>query len=72
MERGNKNHNPNQNVHNILAKKCNKGPIITIFTREGERTRVDLMNGGKRAEKWVRRLVGSIPTFDLYKEKETY
>jgi hypothetical protein len=40
--------------------------------RGGARTGVDVMNGGKKDEQWVRKLKGPIPTFDPQQEKETY
>jgi hypothetical protein len=38
----------------------------------GARTGVDVKNGGKQAEKWVRNSTGPMPTFDPQQEKETY
>jgi hypothetical protein len=70
--RGNHNHNRNQNVQKISSKKCNEGPRITVVTRGGARTRVDMMNGGKQTKQWVRKSTGTMPTFDPQQEKETY
>jgi hypothetical protein len=63
-ERGNQNHNPNQNVQNISTKNCNEGPRIAVVKCEGTRKGVDAMNGGKKEEKWVRKSIGPMPTFD--------
>jgi len=42
------------------------------ITCEGTRTGADAMNGGKQVEKWARKLVGSMLTFDPKEEKDMY
>jgi hypothetical protein len=70
--RGNQNQNPNQNIHKISAEKCSEGPRIVVVMREGDRTRVDMMNEGNQTKKWVRKSANPMPDFDPRKEKETY
>jgi hypothetical protein len=62
--RGNQNQNPNQNLQKISVEKCNEGPIIEVVRRRGSRTRVDVENRGKQAEKWVRNSTWPMPMFD--------
>jgi hypothetical protein len=72
QERGNQNQNPNQNVQKISAEKHNEGPRIAVVMHGGARTGVDVMNGGRKVEQWVRKSTGPMPTFDPQQEKETY
>jgi len=39
-----------------------------MVTWGGTITGVFVMNGGKKVEKWVRKSIGPIPTFDTQKE----
>jgi hypothetical protein len=54
--RGNRNHNPNQNVQKISAEKCNEGSRIAVVMHGGSRTRTDVVNEGKKKNQWVRML----------------
>jgi hypothetical protein len=40
--------------------------------RGGARTGVDVKNGGKKVEKWLRKSTDPMQTFDPRQEKETY
>jgi hypothetical protein len=64
--------NHNQNVQNILAEKCNEEPRITVFTHRGAKTGVDVTNGGKHTEQWVRKSAWHMLTLDPRQENVTY
>jgi len=71
-ERGNRNQNQNQNVQKISSEECNEGPRIETVMREGTRTWVIAMNGGRQVEQWMRKSIGPMLTFDPQQEKEMY
>jgi hypothetical protein len=54
----------NQNVQMISVEKRNEGQKITIITRGGTRTSVDIETQGIQEEQWVRKSVGSMPSFN--------
>jgi len=51
-------------VQKISLEKWNEGPRIAVFMLGGDRTCVDMTNGGKLTEKWVRKSAGPMPTLD--------
>jgi hypothetical protein len=59
-------------VQKISVEICNEGSKISTVTHGGAKMGVDVEIGGKLTEKWVRKFVGTMPTFNPQQEKVTY
>jgi len=53
----------------ISAKRCNEGPKIIVVTHGGAWRGIDMVTQGNQMEKWVRKSIGHMPTFNPQKEK---
>jgi hypothetical protein len=56
----------------ISVERCSEGPKITVVTRGGAQTGIDMETQGNQTEQWVRKSAGPMPTFNPQQEKETY
>jgi hypothetical protein len=56
----------------IATKERDNQPRAEVVTSDRTRTEPDAMEKEKRVEKWIRKAVEPMPTFNPQKEKETY